>query len=177
MEGGKPLMQALKERQSNRSFSKKKLSPQMISNLLWAAFGINRPESGKRTAPSAMNKQQVELWVIMENGTFIYDAKENKLKRVLKKDVRELTGTQSFVKEAPLHLLYIADISDTKDRMYEALLLGADVGFISENVYLFCASEGLATVVLGWVNHIPLSKALNLPTRKKVILAQAVGYK
>lgn len=102
MEGGKPLMQALKERQSARVFSTKKLPVQVVADLLWAAFGINRLESGKRTAPSARNWQEVDIYVIMEDGAYLYDAKTNKLKAVAKGDLRKLTGKQGFVTAAPL---------------------------------------------------------------------------
>jgi nitroreductase len=176
--GGKLLMQALKERQSARVFSTKKLPAQVVSDLLWAAFGINRPDSGKRTAPSAMNWQEVDVYVIMEDAAYLYDAKANSLKGVAKGDLRKLTGTQAFVITAPLNLVYVADITRMKGAGPEdqALYSGADVGFISQNVYLFCASEGLATVVRGSVDRGTLAKALNLPENKRIILAQTVGY-
>jgi SagB-type dehydrogenase family enzyme len=178
MEGGKPLMQALKERQTARAFSAKKLPVQVLSDLLWAAFGINRPDSEKRTAPSAKNWQEVEVYAIMEDGAYLYDAKANKLKAVAKGDLRKLTGPQAFVASAPLNLVYVTDISKMKGAQPEAQALysGADVGFISQNVYLFCASEGLATVVRGMVERDALAKTLKLAKEKKIILAQTVGY-
>jgi SagB-type dehydrogenase family enzyme len=177
-EGGKPLLQALKERQSTRIFSTKKLPVQVLSDLLWAAFGINRPDSGKRTAPSARNWQEVDIYAIMEDGPYLYDAKANILRGVAKGDLRKLTGTQEFVSTAPLNLVYVADITRMKGAGPEdqALYSGADVGFISQNVYLFCASEGLATVVRASVDRGTLAKALNLPETKRIILAQTVGY-
>ena len=178
MEGGKPLMQALKERQTTRVFGTKKLPVKVLSDLLWAAFGINRPDSEKRTAPSARNWQEVDVYVVMEDGTYLYDAKANKLKAVAKGDLRKLTGPQPFVASAPLNLVFVADISKMKGAQPEAQALysGADVGFISQNVYLFCASEGLATVVRGSVERDALAKALNLTKEKKIIFAQTVGY-
>jgi hypothetical protein len=106
-ENGKPLMQTLKLRQSSRSFDTKPL--QELSNLLWAADGIHRSENGKRTAPSAMNWQEIDIYIAMEKGTYVYDAKSISLLPIIEKDLREATGMQSFVKEAPLNFIYIAD--------------------------------------------------------------------
>jgi SagB-type dehydrogenase family enzyme len=177
-EGGKPLMQALKERQSSRAFSPKKLPLQVVSDLLWAAYGINRNESGKRTAPSARNWQEVEVLAVMEDGVYLYDAKSNCLRSVAKGDLRILTGIQEFVSTAPLNLVFVADISKMKGAGPDdqTLYSGTDVGFVSQNVYLFCASEGLATVVRGAVDRAALTKSLNLPEHKKIILTQTVGY-
>ena len=176
-EGGKPLMQTLKERRSVRSFRADTLPMQTLSDLLWAAFGINRSESGKRTAPSARNWQEVEVYVILENGAYLYDPKALTLKAVVKGDLRPVTGAQKFVASAPLNLVYVADIAKMKGTPDDITLIsGADVGFISQNVYLFCASQGLGTVVRGSVNREATAKALKLSGKKKVILAQTVGY-
>ena len=178
MEGGKPLMQALKDRQSTRAFSSEKLPIQVVADLLWAAAGINRADSGKRTAPSAKNWQEVEVYAVTEDGAYLYDAKTNSLKAVAKGDLRKATGAQDFVTVAPLNLVYVADISKMKDATPEdqALYSGADTGFISQNVYLFCASEGLATVVHASVDRKALAEALKLGESKKITLAQTVGY-
>jgi len=177
MEGGKPLMQVLKERKSAREFSAEKLSPQMLSNLLWAGFGINRP-SGQRTAPSASNKQEMDIYVASGDGLYLYDAKANQLKQVLAEDIRALTGTQPFVKDAAINLVYVADLAKAGRTNPEAIELysGADTGFISQNVYLFCASEGLATVVRASVDKPALAKAMKLRADQKIVLAQSVGY-
>ena len=177
-EGGMPLMQALKERRTSRAFSTKPLPDQVLADLLWAAWGVNRPDSGKRTAPSARNWQEVEIYVVLEQGAYLYDAKANMLRSVAGGDLRKLTGPQAFVGVAPLNLVYVADITKMAGSAPEdqALYSGADVGFISQNVYLFCASEGLATVVRGMVDREILTKALSLPEHKKIILAQTVGY-
>ncbi len=176
--GGKPLMQALKDRHTSREFSPEKLSPQILSNLLWAAFGVNRADSGKRTAPSAMNWQEIAIYVATAEGLFLYDAHANKLDPIVNKDVRADTGTQDFVKEAPVNLVYVADLAKTGHASAEdtALYTGADTGFIAQNVYLFCASEGLATVVRGSVNRPALAKVLRVRPDQKIILAQTVGY-
>jgi SagB-type dehydrogenase family enzyme len=176
--GGMPLMQALKARHSTREFSSRKLPLQVLSNLLWAAFGVNRPESGKRTAPSAMNWQETDLYVATADGLYVYDAKGNKLDPILAEDVRAATGTQSYVGEAPVNLVYVADLAkvgraSAKDR---ALYNGADTGLIVQNVYLFCASEGLGVVVRGSINRAALAKTMKLRPDQKIILAQTVGY-
>ncbi len=177
-EGGKPLMQALKERHTTREFSSQKLPAQVLSNLLWAAFGVNRPESGKRTAPSAMNWQEIDIYVAMADGLYVYDAQANKLNPVLGEDVRAYTGTQDFVKEAPVDLVYVANLKKTRnaspaDRDFYT---AADTGFIAQNVYLFCASEGLAVVVRGSVDRAALAKVMKLGPDQKITLSQTVGY-
>ena len=175
---GKPLMQALKLRQSSRSFESKTLSLQELSNLLWAADGINRPESGKRTAPSAMNWQEVDVYVVLKEGAYLYEAKSHGLSPVVARDLREATGRQEFTKDAPLNLVYVSDqarmsrASDEDKTMWG----GADVGFIAQNAYLYCASQGLAVVVRGMVDRETLGKALNLRPEQKIILAQTIGY-
>lgn len=176
--GGMPLMQALKARHSTREFSSRKLPLQVLSNLLWAAFGVNRPESGKRTAPSAMNRQEIAIYVATADGLYVYDAKGNKLDPVLNEDVRAATGTQSFVGEAPVNLVYVADLAKAGGASAEdrALYTGADTGVIAQNVYLFCASEGLGVVVRGSVNRTALAKNMKLRPDQKIILAQTVGY-
>jgi SagB-type dehydrogenase family enzyme len=176
--GGKPLLEALKDRQSAREFSAQKLSPQILSNLLWAAFGVNRPDSGKRTAPSAMNWQEIEIYVATSEGLYVYDAKANRLNPIAAEDVRAATGTQSYVKDAAVNLVYVADFSKTGRASGEESLIytSADTGFIAQNVYLYCASEGLATVVRGSIDRPALAKAMNLKPDQKIILAQTVGY-
>lgn len=177
-DGGKPLMQALKDRHSTREFSSEKLSPQILSNLLWAAFGVNRPDSGKRTAPSAMNWQEIDVYVATAEGLYVYDAKGNKLDPILAEDVRGAAGVQPFVKDAPLNLVYVADLAKTGRGSEEDknFYTAADAGFIAQNVYLFCASEGLAVVVRGSVDRTALAKVMKLRPDQKIMLAQTVGY-
>jgi len=177
-DGGRPLMQVLRDRHSTREFKPDKLPLQVLSNLLWAAFGINRPETGKRTAPSAMNWQEVDIYVALPEGLYVYDAKAHRLVQILAEDVRAATGGQDFVKGAPLNLVYVADLARTKDAGAEEknFYTTIDVGFISQNVYLFCASEGLATVVRGTVDRPALAKLMKLRPEQKIIVAQTVGY-
>jgi nitroreductase len=175
-DGGKPLMQALRDRKSSRAFSTQKLSEQTLSNLLWAACGINRPD-GKRTAPSAMNRQETDVYVLLAEGTFVYEPKEHALRQISTADLRAQAGSQEFVKDAPLNLVYVADGSKMSGPESErALWYGAGTGFISENVYLFCASEGLATVVRGMVDRAALGPLLGLRPEQKITLSQTVGY-
>ena len=177
-DGGRPLMQVLKDRASSRNFSPEKLSVQVLSNMLWAAFGVNRPGSGGRTAPSASNSQDMDIYVAMADGLYLYDEKANLLKPVLADDIRVLTGRQAFVKEAPVDLIYVSDLSKMTraapgDRDFYA---AAHTGFISQNVYLFCASEGLATVVRASIDRPALAKAMGLRPDQKITLSQTVGH-
>jgi len=175
--GGRPLMQVLTDRKSSREFGPGNLSAQTLSDLLWAAFGINRPD-GHRTAPSAMNWQEVSIYVVTSEGVYIYDAKDNTLDPVVTGDFREATGTQSFVRDAAANLVYVSDLSKTSRAASSdaEMFTAADVGFIAQNVYLYCASEGLATVVRGSVDRATLAKTLKLRPNQKIILAQSVGF-
>jgi nitroreductase len=176
MEGGKPLMQALKERMTARAFGEGNLPPQTLSNLLWAAFGVNRPD-GRRTAPSAKNWQEIDIYVLTVEGLFLWDPKQNALNPIVSMDVRAMAGTQAFVKEAPVNLVYVADYSKVSGGGGDKdLWVGADTGFISQNVYLFCASEGLATVVRASIDKEALGKEMKLRPDQKIILSQSVGY-
>lgn len=176
--GGMPLMEALDKRCSTREFENHELTEQTLSNLLWAAWGINREGSDKHTAPSSNNKQEIDIYVVKANGVFKYIPKGHALEAVSDKDFRSLCGNQDFVASAPLNLIYVADLSrtDQKDFSIEPLASYSNVGFIAQNVYLFCASEGLGTVVRGWVNKEVLQDKLQLLPVQKIILAQTVGY-
>ena len=179
--GGKPLMQVLNERKSSRVFNKKKLPLQVLSNLLWAAFGVNRPVSGKtgkRTAPSACNWQEIDIYVALAKGLYLYDAQKHILKPVLAKDIRAAAGRQKFTKDAPVNLIFVANLAKMgkADKKSKVFYTATDTGFISQNVYLFCASEGLVTVVLGFVDKPALAKKMSLKANQKIILTQPVGY-
>ena len=177
MSGGKPLMEALKDRQTSRSFSLKKIPDQILSNLLWAAWGINRPESGRHTAPSAANWQEIDVYVSTPEGLYLYDAKKHLLQTIYTEDIRSWTGQQSLVEEAPLNLIYIADFTKMTGSLENKVFYSAcDVGFIAQNVYLFCASEGLATVVRGLMDREALAQKMKLKPDQRVLLAQTVGY-
>ena len=177
-DGGKPLMQVLRERQSQREMSPRAIEPQVLSDLLWAAFGINRPATDHRTAPSAMNSQELDLYVALAHGVFVYNAKAHRLDPVAAGDVRAKTGGGDFVKVAPVALIFVADLArmvKAKPEVKEPYAW-VDTGYVSQNVYLFCASAGLATVVHELGNRQPLGAALQLRPDQRIILAQSVGY-
>jgi nitroreductase len=176
-DGGKPLMQALQQRRTIRELKPDPLPAQTLANLLWAGFGINRPGSGHRTAPSAMNSQEVDIYVALASGLYVYQAKTHQLKPVLAQDLRARTSGQAFATNAPAVLIFVAELprltkaKPEKREFYAAV----DAGCISQNIYLYCASEGLATVVFD-LDRAPLAAAMNLRPEQQIILAQAVGY-
>ena len=174
--GGMPLMEALAKRSTSRAFATNELSSQQISSLLWAAFGINRPD-GKRTAPSAMNFQETDIYVLLKSGAYVYSAASNQLNQVVAEDIRALGGIQAFVKDAPVTLVFVADLAKSGgnnegNRNFASI----DVGYISQNVYLFCASEGLATGARALVDQKALGEKLKLRPDQLIVLAQSVGY-
>jgi len=168
--GGKPLMQALSERKSAREFQEKELPDEVLSNLLWAANGFNRED--KRTAPTANNRQELELYLVMKSGIYFYNAREHRLALVKKGDYRKSAGTQTYVANAPVNILFVSDSGKASGKNYAY----TDCGFVSQNIYLFCASEGLATVVRGSYDKKVLEELLQLPANQEVLLTQTVGY-
>jgi SagB-type dehydrogenase family enzyme len=177
LEGGLPLMKALSLRRSIRELSDAQLSLRHLSELLWAGFGVNRAD-GRRTAPSARNRQEMDVYVATAAGLFLYDAQEHRLQRVSESDLRAATGTQDFVGRAPVNLVYVADFSRMEGSSDEERsdTASADAGLIAENVYLYCASEGLATVVRGSVDRESLGRAMSLSPTQHIMLTQTVGY-
>jgi nitroreductase len=179
--GGKPLMQALSERQTTRSFTNDTLTHQQLSDLLWAAFGINRPELGKRTAPSAMNWQEIDLYLTLPGGCYVYSAESNRLKFISNKDLRKATGSQDFVAGAAMNILYVADMGKRGKKEGEEIkdsdlfMSYADAGLIAQNVYLYCASANLGCVVRGTVPKGTLAGDLGLRSNQIILLAHTVG--
>ena len=178
MTGSKPLMQVLQARHSTREFSGRPLSLQVISNLLWAACGVNRPYSTGRTAPSAHDWREIDVVVAMPDSAYRYDPSTHTLGRIALGDLRDLTGVQDYVATAPLDLVYVANLdcmtnAGPGDKDFYST---ADAGFIAQNVYLFCASAGLSVVVRGLIDRDALAKALGLGRHQRIILAQSVGY-
>ena len=171
-------MRALKDRKSQREFSSEELPLQVLSDLLWAANGINRPESGLRTAPTAMNLQEIDIYAAKADGLYLFDANGNSLVPVLGEDIRAVTGKQSFVSDDSLNLIYVADLSKmSRTSSADADFYAAtDTGYISQNVYLCCAAAGLTTVVRGWIDKTALAQAMKLRPDQRIILAQTVGY-
>lgn len=177
LSGGMPLISALSSRQSRREFAPEALPEQVLSDLLWAAAGINRADVEGRTAPSAMNGQEVLLYVAMPAGLFLYQPKPHALRQVVASDVRRVTGYQDFVDQAPLDLIYVADHARMK-RVPVAQRVAyahATAGAMAQNVYLYCASEGLATVLRAWFSRDALAQAMGLQADQHVLLSQTVG--
>ena len=176
-DNSKSLYQALKDRKTSREFKSGNLSQQTLANLLWAAWGINRPDSGKRTAPSAYNKQEIELYVTTAAGAYRYDPKGNALVPVGAKDIRDLTSTQGYTKDAAVDLVYVADFAKMGEgeAAQKTLIAAADTGFIGQNVYLYCASDGLATVFRAGMDREKLAAALKLRPEQHITFVQAVG--
>ncbi|MDR0668326.1 MAG: SagB/ThcOx family dehydrogenase [Prevotellaceae bacterium] len=176
--GGKPLMNALNDRQTIRSFSSQELSLAQLSNLLWAANGVNRGD-GKRTAPSASNCQEIDIYVFLKTGVYLYNPSTDALEVIEKGDHRGKVGRQAFIEKAPVVLVFVANwdkMARYKDRPDDQqFYAGTDVGFVSQNVYLYAASESMSTVVLGMVNRDSLAKLLKLKNGK-VMLGQPVGF-
>jgi SagB-type dehydrogenase family enzyme len=173
--------EALRQRASARSFASDDLSADQVSALLYAAYGVNRPNTGGRTAPSAHNWREIDVFAVFAQGSYHYNATDHRLDLVKAEDLRSLTGTQDFVGSAPLNLVYVADLAratpatreDTREE--QNFLIGADAGCIAQNVYLYCASTGLATVVRGLVDRKQLARALGLSPTQRIALAQTVG--
>jgi len=176
---GTTVMKALSERHSVRDFSSKELSLQDLSDLLWAANGINRSD-GKRTAPSAMNKQDVDIYVIMKSGAYLYDAKNQALKPVVSKDLRgDVAGGQDFVKAAPVSLVLVSDISrfgSMASKEMNTIMGAVDVGTVCQNINLFCAATGLITVPRASMEKEALKQSLKLTDNQILIMNNPVGY-
>jgi len=174
--GGMPLMEALAKRASVREYDTKDISMQQLSNLLWASFGVNRPD-GKRTAPSASNKQEIDIYVLLKNGAYLYDAQNNKLIQVTPEDLRTQATEQRFA-DAPVQLIFITDLAKRGENSEEAKLRTSniDCGYISQNTNLYCTSEGLATRPRGSVNRDVLISKLKLRADQKILLAHSVGF-
>lgn len=180
--GGKPLMQVLNERQTTRSFTDEGLTTKQLSELLWAAWGINRADQKKRTAPSAMNYQEIDVYVAMPTGLYLYNAENHTLKMINNKDLRKTTGTQSYVNNAALNLVYVADMGKAGKREgvkvddSDLFMSYSDAAFIAQNVYLYCASENLGCVVRGSIPKERLAAEMGLKSNQYIILAQTVGH-
>jgi len=175
--GGKSLMQVLSERKSTRDFADRELPMQTLSSLLWAANGINRPD-GRRTAPTGLNVQDTDVYVMLASGVYRYDAKLNILTLVNPGDHRTAAGKQPFAQNAPLNLFYVHDRSRgmKSDDANSLRFAGIHAGAIMQNVYLFCAKEGLATVARANIDYDACAKALKLGTGQRVVIGQSVGY-
>jgi SagB-type dehydrogenase family enzyme len=179
-----PLMKALEKRRTTRKWKDTPISKQKISNLLWAACGITKSEYGnvksKRTAPSACNSQEIRVYVIMKEGVFLYNEENHELIKIIAKDIRENIGTQKIMKSAPMGLVFVADLSRMKSPFLKSkeaqrFCAWVDTGYVSQNVYLYCAASDLGTVVLALVDRDKLHKLMKLKENEKIVLTQAVG--
>ncbi len=176
-EGEMSLTEALQKRKSTRSYSGESHTDQQLSDLLWSAFGINRPEEMKRTAPSSRNQQEIDVYVFTKDGVFVYDAVNHAMIRIMNEDLRKYTGKQDFVENAAVNLVYIADHSKSKsdDPVGRSKTSHINTGFIAQNVYLYSASQGLGCVVRGYMDKEALAVKLNLKENQEIIVAQSVG--
>ncbi|MDR2408207.1 MAG: SagB/ThcOx family dehydrogenase [Bacteroidales bacterium] len=177
--GGRPFMEVLNERQTTRQFSERELEPRILSGLLWAANGINREAEGKRTAPSARDAREIDVYILTPHGIYLYLPEGHQVRLVRPGDHRkEALARAEFALHAPIVLVYVANSKKLEnfDAASREFYAAVDCGFVSQNVYLYCASENLATVVLGGINKEMLAKVLGL-TNDKVLLAQPVGYR
>lgn len=172
------LKSALEQRASGRSFSSQGIEEALLLEMLWAAFGVNRPQSGKRTAPSSWNKQEIDIYVAQQSGMRRFDAATSALVPFKGVDLRTLTGKQGFVADAAVSLVFVADLNKLDNHSKDTVLptAWADTAFISQNVYLFCAAAGLTTVVRSYVDRPALAKAMGLEENMAITLAQSVGY-
>lgn len=178
LQNDKPLMQAMQERKSSRDFDVAELSLQDLSNVLWCANGVNRPD-GHRTAPSAMNKQDIDVYVFLKDGVYLYDAAQHQLTQVAAGDHRAAAGMQEFVATAPLNLVFVSDLAkfDTARQPEDKIwMAGLDAGHCSQNVYLYCAAANLVAVTRMWVDKAKLSELLKLRPEQTVVLAETVGH-
>ena len=177
--GGLSVMEALWQRRSDREYSAQDLSLKDLSNLLWAAAGVNRPEDGRRTNPTAINKQEILVYAFLPQGAYLYEHASHSLKKVAEGDRRDLVaGRQDFAKEAPLSLVIVADLSKYGERA-EAMefLADADAGIVSQNINIYCAAFGLATVTRATMDHAAIAELLGLSALQKPVLNNPVGYK
>ncbi len=181
--GGMPIMEALSKRQSTRVYDESKnISDQTLSDLLWAGFGINRPDEGKRTAPSSYNAQDIMIYVFQANGTWLYNAASNTLEQVSGKDLRGLSGSQAFVKTAPLSIVLVSDyekfrIGNGDDKDYWKRGGSVDAGLIAQNINLYCASQNLGVVVRAAIKYNELAEELNFDENKMIVIALTIGHK
>jgi len=170
-------MEALAQRHSTRDFSPDALPLPLLSGLLWAAYGVNRKDGG-RTAPSALNAQEIDVFVALPSGAYCYDAAAHELRLVAARDLRRVTGYQDFVDEAPMDLVYVADharmhlVPVAQRESYASVAAGA----IAQNAYLFAAGNGLATVLRAWIDRTAIADALGLTHDQQVLLSQTFGF-
>lgn len=174
-----PLMKALNERKTNREITSEPVTDKQLSEILWAANGMNRPD-GKRTSPSTQNRQMTDVYVVLETGIFFYNAALHNLTRIAEGDHRNLAGTQPFVQNASVNLVFVSDLakfnsSYPPEDLDLLMWAGVEAGAQTQNVYLYGASEGLAVVIRGSVNREELGKVMRLSPEKIIVVTQTIG--
>ncbi|MBB5462388.1 nitroreductase family protein [Paraburkholderia sp. Cpub6] len=176
--GGMPIMEAFAKRRTTRRFAADLLDDTILSNLLWAANGINREPDGGRIAPSVLALHEIDIYAVLARGLYRYDPRRHRLDLAVASDLRGLTGYQDFVGDAPLDLVYVADLARMHDiaPSQRKPFASASAGAIVQNVYLFCAAAGLAVAARGWLNRSALSVEMRLPRDSVPVLAQTVGH-
>ncbi len=180
LRGGIPTMEALSKRRTDRNLSDKKLTLQQLSEVLWAADGVNRPD-GKRTAPAAMAKYAVDIYAVLPEGVYFYDVAKHELKPVVKGDYRKECGMQDFVYIAPLNLVYVLNLKEWQNlsrpipKNKRDRWIAVELGCIAQNVHIYCASEGLGTVIRGMIDENKFSKVIKVKP-EQVIMAQTIGH-
>lgn len=178
-EKSKPLMQTLQERKSGRDYTDKQLTAQDMSNLLWCANGINRPHNGNRTSPSARNAQDIDIYVILKEGAYLYEPKKHRLVLVAAGDFRRNAGIQAYVATAPVNLIYVSDtakLNFVPDRERVVMTAAIDAGHCSQNIYLYAASAGLSVVTRTSVDTQKMAEIIKLRSHQLVIMGQTIGY-
>lgn len=175
---GSSIMKSLADRQSVRECADRELSLSDLSDLLWAANGVNRPATGKRTAPSAMNLQEVDVYAILPQGAYKYDAQNHKLVLLAEGDYRQAVASrQDFVTAFPMSLVLVSDLSKYRNNDDHAkLMAAADAGYVSQNICLFCSGVGLVTVPRATMDETVLREALKLTDSQVLMLNNPVGY-
>ncbi len=179
--GGKTLMAALNERKSTRDFTSEDLSLEQLSEILWAGSGINRPDHKKRTAPSAKDTREIDTYIVLPGGLYLYDPELNLLKQIHNRDIRKFCGTQDFVADAPVNLVFVADMGKLgkkegeKIKDSDLLYPYANTGFIAQNIYLYCASENLGCVIRGLIPRKKLASEMGLRSNQVIILSHTIG--
>ena len=177
---GISIMEALKKRKTERNISDKKLTMQQLSELLWAADGVNRPD-GKRTSPAAMAKYAVDIYVVLPEGVYLYDVAKHELTPIAKGDFRKSAGMQDFVYIAPVNLVYVLNLKNWQDtsrpvpEQKRDMWIHYEVGFLAQNVHLYCASEGLGATIRGMIDEKKFSEVIKVKP-EQIALAQTIGY-
>lgn len=177
-EGGLSLREALSARRSTRSYSTAQIPLQTLSNILWAGWGFSHGQGQLRTAPSSHNRQEMELYVFLPSGVYTYNAATNSLEQIFEEDLRRVTCVQEYAFEAPLQIAMISDTSKITGKTPEGVIeaVSANAAYISENIYLACAAEGLSTVARLMIPLEDMRKALNLRPEQRISIVQTIGY-